>query len=126
MGVLQFGIATLGVIVTPLIQGVLLSVLLRLARIVSVGANFGYRSDLIIRSVSHLMAATWGTRGALYLMRYLGYEAGWIWTAIVCAYFIQNYYFRSSRGTLTQDSAFLLIFDVLGILMGFALLRPVV
>jgi hypothetical protein len=38
-------------------------------------------------------------------------------------YFIQNYYFRRSRGTLQEDSAFLLIFDVLGIFLGYALLR---
>jgi hypothetical protein len=123
MGVLEFGIATAGVILTPLVQGALLAILLRMARIVSIGANFNYRSDLWIRSASHLVAATWGARGSWYVMRYFGYEAGWIWVFIVCLYFIQNYYFRRSRGTLQEDSAFLLIFDVLGIFLGYALLR---
>ncbi len=123
MDLLKLGIAVGGVFCTPLFQGVLLAAFLFCTNSISSYGQLKFRADLWLRAAAHLMAASFGTKIALALMHAVGYDAGWIWTLLVSAYFIQNYYFRHSRGILTPDEAFLLIFDVLGIWASDGLLR---
>ena len=115
----SFLIAAAGIFCTPLVQGLLLAILLHTVVFVTTHAALRYRSVLWLLIASHTVAAYVGCAVIMAVMAYSGYHAGWFWATLLSLYFLMNYSYRSSRGTLPPDAAVLSIADLTGIWLSF-------
>ena len=115
----SFLVAAGGIFCTPFVQGLVLALLLHATVFVSTHGRLRYRGELWLRIASHTAAAYVGCAVIMAIMAYAGYQAGWVWASLLSLYFMMNYSYRSSRGTLPQDAAVLSLADFTGIWLAF-------
>jgi hypothetical protein len=106
-----------GLLVAPVMHGLLLFLFSGMIHILARGPS-GKGTTApgpYLWGTAELLSAAIGVFLVTSAMGAVGYEAGWGWLLLLSLYFLQNYFWRASKGLFPKFGYTLLICDLLGI-----------